>query len=334
MFAAIATILGDRVRRVPDGETGPRLNWIEGQAPIFDNHPMFERGEEGANVDWRNKNVDDARRTKGWHVLRPGVAKKDLVFGPLGYASAAKASFKVFARLKRGGIVHSACRFQVSLPTPYNVIDQRIAPAFRLDVEGPYERRMLAEIDEMAAEIPHGELSIQWDVAHEMQNLDGGRPHWFDNPEEGILERLVRLGTHIPAGIELGYHLCYGDLRHKHFIEPKDTGLMVRVANALSRAIARPIHWIHMPVPRDRTDDAYFAPLKGLRLRPETRLYLGLVHFTDGVAGARKRLDAAKKVVRDFGVATECGLGRRPPETIPQLLRIHAEISEIEAQTG
>jgi len=26
-------------------------------------------------------------------------------------------------------------------------------------------------------------------------------------------------------------------------------------------------------------------------------------------------------------VATECGLGRRPPETIPQLLRIHAEVS-------
>lgn len=336
VLRTIGTILGDRVRRIPDGETGPRLNWIEWQAPHFDNHPMFQRApqEEGADADWRNKNVGDAWKIKGWHVLRPGVTKKDLTFGPLGYASVATESFTVFSRLRREGIVHPSCRFQVSLPTPYNVIDQRIAPAFRLDVEGPYEKRMLAEVDEMAADIPHDELAIQWDVAHEIQNLNGGRPHWFDNPEEGITERLARLGDHIPAGVELGYHFCYGDFGHKHFIEPKDTGLMVRVANALSRETARPIQWIHMPVPRDRMDDAYFAPLTGLKLLPATRLYLGLVHFTDGVAGARKRLDAARKVVRDFGIATECGFGRRPPETIPPLLRIHAEISDMEAQTA
>jgi len=35
--------------------------------------------------------------------------------------------------------------------------------------------------------------------------------------------------------------------------------------------------WMHMPTPRERSDDAYFAALKDLDLRPETRLYLGLV---------------------------------------------------------
>jgi hypothetical protein len=37
-----------------------------------------------------------------------------------------------------------------------------------------------------------------------------------------------------------------------------------------------------MPVPKGRTDDAYFAPLDNLRLHPETKLYLGLVHRCDG----------------------------------------------------
>ena len=37
--------------------------------------------------------------------------------------------------------------------------------------------------------------------------------------------------------------------------------------------------------------------------------YLGLVHRTDGLDGARRRLAAAKKVVTDFGIATECGFG-------------------------
>jgi hypothetical protein len=32
-------------------------------------------------------------------------------------------------------------------------------------------------------------------------------------------------------------------------------------------------------------------------------------------------------VVGEFGVATECGLGRRDPATIPDLLRLHAEVA-------
>jgi hypothetical protein len=82
-----------------------------------------------------------------------------------------------------------------------------------------------------------------------------------------------------------------------------------------------------MPVPRNRTDDAYFAPLRNLRLHPETELYLGLVHYTDSIEGTQKRIKAAQRVVKDFGVATECGFGRRSPETIVDLLRIHSEVA-------
>ncbi|HEX3160972.1 MAG TPA: hypothetical protein VHQ92_00190, partial [Pseudolabrys sp.] len=93
----------------------------------------------------------------------------------------------------------------------------------------------------------------------------------------------------------------------------------------LSADIKRTIQLIHMPVPRDRNDDAYFAPLKRLRLKPETELCLGLVHFTDGFAGTQKRLATAERHVGQFSIATECGFGRRDPATIPSLLRIHAD---------
>ncbi len=110
-------------------------------------------------------------------------------------------------------------------------------------------------------------------------------------------------------------------------VEPVDMRDMVDVANRLSTDIERPIQLIHMPVPRDRSDDAYFAPLSELRLKRETELSLGLVHFTDGVAGSRKRLSTAERHVKAFSIATECGFGRRDPKTIPELLRIHAEIA-------
>jgi hypothetical protein len=78
-------------------------------------------------------------------------------------------------------------------------------------------------------------------------------------------------------------------------------------------------------VARDRSDDQYFAPLAELALKPESELFLGLVHYTDGLEGTRKRIAAAEKVVGNFGIATEYGLGRRRPETIPELLRTHVD---------
>lgn len=84
-----------------------------------------------------------------------------------------------------------------------------------------------------------------------------------------------------------------------------------------------------MSVPRERHDDAYFAPLRLLKVRPETRIALGLIHQTDGVAGTRRRIATAEKYLNDFLIATECGFGRRPPESIPQLLDIHAEVAGV-----
>ena len=81
-----------------------------------------------------------------------------------------------------------------------------------------------------------------------------------------------------------------------------------------------------MPVPIDRDDDAYFAPLEGLALHPETKLFLGLVHHHDGLEGAQRRVAAASQFVRGFGVATECGMVNKPVDAIPDLLRLQRDI--------
>ena len=89
-----------------------------------------------------------------------------------------------------------------------------------------------------------------------------------------------------------------------------------------------------MPVPRDRDDLAYVEPLRDLRMDAHTRLYLGLVHYTDGLDGTRRRMDVASAVYPDFGIATECGLGRRVGQDIPALLRIHAQAADLPLPAG
>src|SRR6185436_7633382 len=74
-----------------------------------------------------------------------------------------------------------------------------------------------------------------------------------------------------PATHSYGYHLCYGSPADDHVIQPKDAGIMVEIVNAVSTGVLRPIQFFHLPVPKPRTDDAYFAPLAGLKLRPETQ---------------------------------------------------------------
>jgi len=128
----------------------------------------------------------------------------------------------------------------------------------------------------------------------------------------------------IPKEVVIGLHLCYGDLHHRHFLEPKSLETCVRMANVAAKEAGRRIDFVHMPIPRARDDDEYFAPLKDLEIGDST-LYAGLVHYTDGVEGSRRRLERLRKHYDGVvGVATECGMGRRPPDqSFPELLKIH-----------
>ena len=316
VFRAVSARLGSRLRRVPDGETGIRTNWIQWQFPLLMEVPEFESAAEVAGPFGPRLQ------------LRSGASGDDVVFPELGYRAAAVESYAVFSRLKREGVIGDGVRFQVCLPTPIAVVYIRFVPRDQEAIEQVYERKMLEELDGVLDAIPADELAIQWDTAVEFAVLEGTLRSSLADPQGDILERLVRLGEHVPAGVELGYHLCYGDANHQHFVEPADTAKLVAVANGVSEGVGRGIDWLHMPVPRVRSDEAYFAPLQDLQLQAETEFYLGLVHMTDGVAGTQARIAAAQSVVADFGVATECGFGRRPAETIPGLLDIHASVSE------
>jgi hypothetical protein len=318
VFRSASTILGGHLRRIPDGETGVRTNWIGWQAAVFARTPALEP-MPGSGKDYG---------VRLGYRLRPGVEASAVAFDDLGYAGAALASYATFARLKGEGALAPATRFQVCLPTPLAPITAFLAPESRAAVEPAYEARLLAELEAICAGIPHGDLALQWDTAIEFGILEGVMPTHLADPRREIVERLVRLGERVPRDVELGYHLCYGDAGHRHFKQPEDTAKLVDIANAVSAGVARPIEWIHLPVRRGRDDDAYFAPLRDLRLHPETELYLGLVHYTDGAEGTRRRIAAARRTLTNFGVATECGMGRRPAETIPALLQIHREVAD------
>jgi len=320
VFRTLGSLLGRRLRRVPDGEPGGRRLWISWQYPLL------------RSLAFLKADASQPNPTSGFFPLRlaEGVAPSDIRFPELGYAREARASYQDFWAARKQGQLPTDVRFQVSLPTPFAVINPFCAPKDASLVEPAYERAMLAEVAGICRAIPHKDLCIQWDLCVEMILWDGRWPFMrnpFEDLRSEILMRMKRLAAAVPEDVELGFHLCYGDWEAKHFIDPEDAGKMAELANALTSAVSRPITYVHIPVPIHRSDDEYFQPLQNLRLSPGTELYLGLVH-SDGPAPTRGRIEAAAKHVRDFGIATECGMARcRTPEMVQNLLRIHAEAS-------
>lgn len=319
VFEMVSSELGKFVKRIPDGETGPRSLWI-----VCQGEPM--KNSQGLEVGGERQLQGGIRNPR--YKIREELKPEDVKFSRLGYADNALGSYKIFKRLQGLGKIPTEMRFQVCLPTPLAVVYAFFIASEVRRIWPFYERHLLEELDEITRAIPHSDLAIQIDIATEMHTFLEMPELQRAYPIEELVEAFARLGNRVPKDVELGIHLCYGDPGHKHVREPTDTERMVDLYHRLAIAIHRPITWLHMPVPRDRDDEAYFSPLHNLRLKSGTELYLGLIHLTDGIEGAKRRVAAAERVVSNFGIATECGFGRRPPDTVPELLRLHRAAAE------
>ena len=320
VFALGSGVLGNHLRRIPDGETAERGNWIMFQHELFSGSPQFEFVRAPAKDDVYEEEFE-------WARLRSDVSIDDLNLGTLGYAEVADASFERFCTLKDKRVISPSTRFQVSLPTPLAVIMSFVHRDHRHLIEPAYQQRLVAELETIIDTIPPAELAIQWDIALEMALWEGMVESYFSPMKQGITDRLSELVNLVPAEVEVGMHLCYGSYKDKHFKEPEDVANMVELTNGVMAGLNRELTWLHMPVPVERDDESYYEALPGLDKSMITEIYLGLVHDSDGVSGTNKRINTASRFLPEFGVATECGMGRCDPKRVPGLLQIHADVA-------
>jgi methionine synthase II (cobalamin-independent) len=130
-------------------------------------------------------------------------------------------------------VVASEVRFQFCLPTPLTVTALMVADEYSARFELSYEAAILRSLKEVQALVQASELAVQFDAPMEIAFLEGAELYgqdlkpWFDPVFDGIVHRLLRLGKAVCTDVELGYHFCYGDMGHEHFVEPRDTQKMV-----------------------------------------------------------------------------------------------------------
>lgn len=325
--------IAEALPSIPDGEVGERLGWIVMLSyRLYHGHPDIETLQRPAPVNgaasWFPRTAQD-----NWSFrLRPGV--RELHFGDLGwclgYARDAINSYFVFRTLREKELLPKDIRFQVSLPLTFSGMGAMFRnPADWALMAPAYEEAMRAEIANIVAKIPPGDLAIQWDMAVELGMLEGAvwsdNPYWKQSgtdPMDLIAGTVERMSPAIPAEAMLGYHLCYGTLGGWPMRHGKDLSVQTKCVEMMLRRSGRAVDFVHLPI-IDHAPEEYYAPLAELR-RGDTKVYLGVVHDIADREDYRRKLALAGRYLGDFGVAAPCGLGREAMGQVPQLLHDHA----------
>ncbi len=341
-FRTVAPILGELAIGLSDGEIDTRRFWVMYIARnTWGNHPdlevvrpVLEHAPRGLGLpEW----LPAGYHALPWWAPKAGVAKLSPI-ATLGYPAEAAASYRTFRRLREQGLIPRGARFQQCLPFPDDGVrlftDTARSMSIMVDA---YLDVMKRDVARLCEEIPPEDLVLQWDINWETIAVEHGdhlpdMPPMQYKPDGDPLARFARyvseLNASIPPSVRVGLHLCYGDFHHKHFLDPKDLAASVTMANKAAEVSPRAIDYFHFAVPRHRSDDGYFEPLRNLQVGGAT-VYAGLVHYTDGVAGSLKRLATFKRHFSGpTGVATECGLGHRPKDhDLVTLLKIHRDVA-------
>jgi methionine synthase II (cobalamin-independent) len=194
-----------------------------------------------------------------------------------------------------------------------------------------YEAALFADLQKLLAAVPHDRIAVQWDVAVEFGLLEQAT-FATDAPDVSwITGALARCVDQVPRDVPVGAHLCYGDYGHKHFVEPASLATQVDVIHALGEKASRPVSFYSLTVPQDMSAPEYFAPLADLRVPDETELYLALVPYhpesqAPGTTAEQIRLVDEQLGAREWGICTECGMGRVERDDVLPMLDAYREI--------
>jgi hypothetical protein len=325
VFRSLGREVGGFLRRMPDGETGERIKWIVFQQRMLQQHEALEIDASIPPLPVRQSDGTVHRHIARVRI-KPGVDPGGVVFDT-GYDRAAVESYQVFRRMREDGSIPPDVRFQFALPTPLATGLMYVSPNGREGYVRAYERSLLQALDAILAAIPHEDLSIQFDVCQEVLLFEGYFPEQVSDSRELVFGQLARLSGAVPAGAELGFHLCYGSPGDQPLVKLSTAAVLVELMNGIAAGARRTVDFIHIPVPR-QADASFFAPLSLWQRPAGTRLYLGLLQFDD-TEGDRRRIALAREVLSEFGVAAECGFGRTDPARLPALLANHRAAAEM-----
>ncbi|MEU4311547.1 hypothetical protein [Nocardia sp. NPDC024068] len=327
---AMLDAAGPRLRTLPTGETRRYEFYIR---PIIEN--LVQQGvlEVDRPREWRSSRDRTRHR-----VPRGGRLVAEAL--DLGYRSEAEEALPIFRQLCPDHAT-SGTALQIGMPTDFTLafIALGVTGVFRHRAAfAAATAREITRIRELAGD----QVVIQLEATAELVLMASAQPlHRPVDTVLGLARGIAGIAAAAPAGTRFGVHLCLGSLHNKARATLRDTRPLVDLANAIVRHWPpdRPLEFLHAPLaagdvpPPDRPE--FYAPLRRLALGAQTAFYAGVVHETPTDEEQLHLLslveDALGRPVD--GVASACGLGRRP-RVVADALLTRAERTAAGGESG
>lgn len=206
---ACCAAMPDRLKRLPDGETGDRHMFTLSQYKLFLAAPEC--------MVTYVKNAPPVQHNFSQAQVEEGMTKLKKTEMKTCYDDAAIASYSVFTQLRNEGVVPKGCKFQVSLPSYANVLIPFVQRDFQAQVAPIYEAALFRALHRIQDEIPHEDLCIQLDLAVDTAFWEGTGSEgmifkpWFDKDvKANVLGYVTRMAGNVYGDVELGIHYCFG----------------------------------------------------------------------------------------------------------------------------
>ncbi|HWI22411.1 MAG TPA: hypothetical protein VNT22_07335 [Baekduia sp.] len=335
VFAWAGRALGDRTRLIPDGETTPqRRSWMP-HLPWFDANPTIEHGEP---MEFGGEFFPTYRVKDGAEVA---------FNEPFEFQTWARESYATFKSARDAGVLPSHAKLLVAFPHSTDAVIHAVEAASFEAIYEAYVAQLQVSVQEIADSIPHEDLAMQWDIPTAAVLWTGGGAFLglSDSDRPSILNEVVRHGEWVPEGVELGYHLCFGDGNNAENVAgdsdidieedtAEDTAGLAELCNDIVRETDRRVDFLHLPTYAHWIERQQFEPLQGLDI-DGAELSLGVINLRrdrgleNGVQRARQRTAAAVEAIGPtFGISSTCGLGRYTPAQFAAASDLFAELDQ------
>ncbi len=308
-MCAMLDAAGPRLRTLPTGETHRYEFYIQ---PIIEDLVAQGALEVKKSGTWRSSRERTIHRVPEGRELTGDMMD-------LGYLAEAQEALPIFRDLRAARGL-SELALQIGMPTDFTL-------AFiAMGISGVHSHRKAfrdATVRDIAAinELVGADGVVQLEATAEMVLMAKSQPvHRRVNAALHLGAGIAALAAAAPAGTRFGVHLCVGSMRNKSRVRMRDLRPFVELANSVVRRWPsdRPLTYLHGPLAAGNippsANPAFYAPLADLSLGESTDFYAGFVHDTPTLTEQAETLRMIENALgRPMdGVASACGLGRRP----------------------
>ena len=329
-------ILGDSIISLPDGEIGEKTE----QYPTGTRAAWIMTAIDSCKLDSKRWKVIKKRGNiaesgypadyKDVEQLKPLVSPKEISnYINFGYDEYFSTSYPIFKELK-DKYNNSKVKFTLGIPTGLGITFATMNPITSLRYAEVFNRRIAKEVNNAALNADD-DLLVQIEIPGELKMATLLPSLLIGLSTRGIFSLIRRLDKNI----EIGLHICLGDLNNIALIKAKNLNKLVKFANHLIKhwPSGYKLNYIHIPLAEAKkpptTNANFYQPLKDLNIPPGVTFVAGFAHEDNTDEDNQKIYNIIQSLREDeIAISHSCGLGRRTREEANNALKTLKHIVE------